>query len=276
MDASQQDARRAELERRSAALEVEIRFLRAENGRLKSQVRRLTERLAQYELEVRSEATSRDSTDTSSSCSLDAETRRRERRRRKKKSPGRQPTEVKFLDAQLYELIYPDGVRHDDCTLVRERAVWRLIDGKAVLAGYCIFAGPDGKEARIPGVTPRCEYGIEILVVLAYLAYIIGISLDKTCAVLDFFRALKISKSQADALLRQLAKHWEGEYETLCELIARAAVGRGARSCSRSCWSRRWSRPATAWRVSCGAQPRTARRVGRARRRRAPIVAVCL
>jgi hypothetical protein len=55
------------------------------------------------------------------------------------------------------------------CQLVRERAVWRLIDGKAVHAGYRIFAEPDGKEPRIPGVTPRCEYGLETLVVLAFL-----------------------------------------------------------------------------------------------------------
>jgi hypothetical protein len=48
--------------------------------------------------------------------------------------------------------------------IVRERAIWRIEDGKAVRVGYRIFAGPDGKEPRIPGVTPRCEYGIEILV----------------------------------------------------------------------------------------------------------------
>ncbi len=36
--------------------------------------------------------------------------------------------------------------------------------------------------------------------------------------------ALPLAKSQADALLRQLAQHWEGEYETLCDLLAHAAV----------------------------------------------------
>jgi hypothetical protein len=33
-----------------------------------------------------------------------------------------------------------------------------------VRVGYRIFAAPGGDEPRIPGVTPRCEYGIEILV----------------------------------------------------------------------------------------------------------------
>jgi hypothetical protein len=42
-------------------------------------------------------------------------------------------------------------------------AEWRIEDGKTVRVGYRIYAGPDGKEPRIPGVTPRCEYGIEIL-----------------------------------------------------------------------------------------------------------------
>jgi len=239
MDACQHDARFAELERRLVAIEAENRRLHgdndrlradndrlhAANGRLKAEVRRLTERLAQYEPEVRRETStkSKNESDTSS-YSLDAEAKRRSKCRRKKKSPGRRPTEVKFLDAQRYENVYPDGVRRCDGTLVRERAVWRLEDGKAVLVGYCIFAGPDGKEPRIPGVTRRCEYGIEILVVLAYLTYIIGISLDKACAVLDFFCGLQLSKSEADALLRQLAQHWEGEYETLCDLIAHAAV----------------------------------------------------
>src|ERR1017187_5399 len=120
--------------------------------------------------------------------------------------------------------IYPAGVRHADCHLVRERAVWRLIDNQAVRVGYRIFAGPDGKEPRIPGVTPRCEYGIEILVVLAFLVYLIGISLDKACAVMQFFCQLPLSKSQADALLRQLATHWDEEFDTLCDLLAHAAI----------------------------------------------------
>jgi len=36
--------------------------------------------------------------------------------------------------------------------------------------------------------------------------------------------ALPLRKSQADALLRQLARHWEEEFETLCDLVACAAV----------------------------------------------------
>jgi transposase len=196
-----------------------IQQLRREN-------QRLLDNLAQYEPDVRQESSTAKSSETPrSSYSLDAETkRRRKRRKRRKKSPGRRPTELKFADAERTENIYPDGVRRADCQLARERAVWRLQDGKAVLIGYRIFAAPGGKEPRIPGVTPRCEYGIEILVVLAFLVYIIHISLDKACAVLAFFCQLPLAKSQADALLRQLAQHWEGEFDILCALIAHAAI----------------------------------------------------
>jgi hypothetical protein len=192
--------------------------------RLRAEVQRLRQRLAQYEPEVQREATPPRPT-PSASYSVDAEEkRRRSKRRRKKKSPGRRPTRLKFADAEHIEEVYPDGVPRADCRPVRERAVWRLIDGRAVRVGYRVFAGPGGHEGRIPGVTPRCEYGIEILVVLAFLVYIIGVSLDKACAVLAFFCRLPLAKSQADALLRQLARHWQGEFDLLCELLARAAV----------------------------------------------------
>ena len=194
---------------------------------LRRDYQRLQERLAAYEPDVRSSATaSAPAAGTPApSYSLDAEAkRRRGRQRRRRKSPGRRPTELKFADAQWLREIYPDGVCRAACQLVRERAVWRLEDGQAVRVGYRIFAAPGGTEPRIPGVTPRCEYGIEILVVLAFLVYIIGISLDKACAVLGFFCRLPLAKSQADALLRQLTQHWEGEFDLLCTLIAHAAV----------------------------------------------------
>jgi transposase len=191
--------------------------------RLQDERRRLSQRLAQYEPDA-AKSSAAPATTPCASYSVDAESKRRQGRKRRKKSPGRQPTEVKFADAQRYHDVYPDGVAKRDCQLVRERAVWRIEDGKAVRVGYRIFAGPDGIEPRIPGVTPRCEYGIEILVVLAFLVYLIGISLDKACAVLGFFCQLPLSKSQADALLRQLAQHWQDEFDILCAMIAHAAV----------------------------------------------------
>src|SRR3954454_6997478 len=208
------DKRKLEGEKRR--LEGDKRKLEDDKQRLEGEIRRLRDRLAQYEPEIRYKAPAAPATSStpSASYSMDAEAKRRQRRRRKR-SPGRRPTEVKFAQSQRTEDIYPDGIDHDLCQLVRERAVWRLEDGRAVLVGYRIFAGPGGNEPRIPGVTPRCEYGIEILVVLAFLVYIIGISLEKACAVLAFFCQLPLGKSQADALLRQLAQHWDAEFDTL-------------------------------------------------------------
>jgi hypothetical protein len=52
--------------------------------------------------------------------------------------------------------------------------------------------------------------------------------------VLALFCELRLRKSQADALLRQLARHWQHEFDTLCQLLAksdeagqRTANGRG-------------------------------------------------
>jgi transposase len=222
----QRDAVIADLQARLARLEAEHAHQKQTTQRLEATVQRLTQRLAQYEPEVSREGTAprAAATNLSPSYSLDAEGKRRQRPRRRKKSPGRRPTALKFAEAQRFEDVYPEGVPPSACRLVRERAVWRLEEGRAVRVGYRLYAGPGGQEPPLPGVTPRCEYGLEILVVLAYLVYLIGMSLDKACAVLAFFCQLPLAKSQADALLRQLAQHWEGEFDTLCALLAHAAV----------------------------------------------------
>jgi hypothetical protein len=41
---------------------------------------------------------------------------------------------------------------------------------------------------------------------------------------MSFFQGLKLSKSQADALLHRLARQWENEFETICTLLANSAV----------------------------------------------------
>jgi hypothetical protein len=73
-------------------------------------------------------------------------------------------------------------------------------------------------------VLPRCEYGIEIHVLLAYLVYVIGISIDKACQLLQFFCELPIERSQANAMLNQLGQAWGEEFDSICEQIALAAV----------------------------------------------------
>ncbi len=162
--------------------------------------------------------------------SMRAEEKRQEARG--KKSPkgkrrgrrGRFKTQDKIAQAQRTEAVFPEGVPPDACQLSHVRPLWRLEDGRAVLIAYHIYRGPNNQYGKIPGVLGRSEFGLEIVVALAQLVYVVGLSFDKACLVLNFFQNLKLSKAQADALLRQLARHWQNEFETLCTLLANSLV----------------------------------------------------
>ena len=58
--------------------------------------------------------------------------------------------------------------------------MWRLIDGKAQYVHYRIFDEPDSTDLPpVDGVrNGKCEYGLEILITLAYLVYWTGVSID--------------------------------------------------------------------------------------------------
>jgi hypothetical protein len=73
-------------------------------------------------------------------------------------------------------------------------------------------------------VLGRSEFGLEIVVALAHLVHLVGLSFDKACLVLNFFQNMRLRKSQVDALLNQLSRHWESEFETLCTLLANSLV----------------------------------------------------
>jgi hypothetical protein len=102
--------------------------------------------------------------------------------------------------------------------------VWRLEHGKAVLVAYEVYRGPDGQYGKIPGVLGRSEFGLEIVLAVAYQVYVIGLSFDKVCLLMGFFQNLRLTKPQANSLLNQLARHWEGEFDLLCELLANSLV----------------------------------------------------
>ena len=84
--------------------------------------------------------------------------------------------------------------------------------------------GPKNQYGRIPGTLGRSEFGVEIIFAIAYQVFIIGLSFDKVCLLMNFFQNLKLRNSQADALLNQLSRHWAGEFERLCTLLANSAV----------------------------------------------------
>jgi len=152
--------------------------------------------------------------------------KKKKKKRRRKNSTGRKPKDAKRdLTTDSIDL-YWHGAKRKKCILRREQFVWRLIEGKAKYIHYRIFDEPDSTELPpVDGVrNGKCEYGLEILITLAYLVYWTGMSIDKACGILAFFTGLELSKSQADSLLSQLATDWRVEYDAIAELVASAAI----------------------------------------------------
>lgn len=166
------------------------------------------------------------------SFSVQAEEKRQEKRgkkpRKKQKRSrrrGRITTAEKVALAVRTEKVFPDGAPEEDCKFSHTRPLWRLESGQAVLVAYEIYRGPKKNQyGKIPAAMGRSEFGIEIILAIAYLAYLVGLSFDKVCQLMNFFQNLRLQKSQVDALLNQLARHWEHEFDLLCTLLANSAV----------------------------------------------------
>jgi transposase len=146
-------------------------------------------------------------------------------RRRKRRSPGRRPKALKLDRTERTEEVYPEGVPPQQCVFGRDRLAWRIEDGRAVRVRYRLHRDShSGRMAELPEVLPRSEHGLEVAVILAFLVYSMGLSIDKARALLSFFCRLDLSKSQADSLLSQLSRLWQRDFEALCELMAWATV----------------------------------------------------
>jgi hypothetical protein len=162
--------------------------------------------------------------------SMRAEEKRQEaggKIKRQKKRPirrGRVTTAEKVRQAELTEKCYPKGVAVSECWLSHTRPVWRLMKGCAVLIAYEIYRAKNGQYGKIPGVLGRSEFGLEIVVAISYQVHLLGMSFDQVCLLMGFLLNLTLKKSQVDALLTQVARHWEGEFERLCTLLAHSAI----------------------------------------------------
>jgi transposase len=163
--------------------------------------------------------------------SMRAEEKRQDQRQQKKKGKlskkgrrGRLRSADKIQLAERTAKVFPEGVPPQDCQLSHTRPVWRLENGRAVLIAYAIYRSPHNQYGKIPGVLGRSEFGVEIVVEIAYLVYVIGLSFDKVCVLLEFLQQLRLGKTQADGLLRQLARHWQHEFDVLCTLLAHSLV----------------------------------------------------
>jgi hypothetical protein len=153
------------------------------------------------------------------------EARGKKRRKRKPQSRvGRRRTAEKLSRAERTEKVFPEDVREADCWLSHTRPVWRLENGRAVLVAYEVYRGPNSRYGQVPGVFGRSEFGIEIVLAIAYQVYVVGLSFDKACLLMNFFPDLKLRKSQAEALMKRLAQRWEEEFDLLCMLLANSLV----------------------------------------------------
>ena len=162
--------------------------------------------------------------------SLRAEEKRQDARGKKKRKaqrPGRRgrlTTADKIANAEREVDVVPDGLAKNECQLSHTRPVWRLESGRAVLVAYHIYRGPHDRYGKIPGVLGRSEFSLEIMLAIAHLVYVVGLSFDKVGLVFHFFQNLKLTKSQTDALLHRLARHWRNEFEILCTLLANSWI----------------------------------------------------
>jgi len=147
----------------------------------------------------------------------------KKRKRPKPRRKGRISTAEKITKAERTEKVYPEGIDPEQCKLSHTRVVWRFENGRSVLIAYEVYRCGNS-FGQPPGVLGRSEYGIEILISLAYQVYCLGLSLDKACKVMRFFQSLQLTKSQADSLLNQLARSWEKEFDAICMLLANSAV----------------------------------------------------
>jgi hypothetical protein len=215
---------------RLQALEEQVRELEAENQQLRDENATLKKRIAELEEALNNKADSTASKKPKLNYGVDRNKpntqKQKKKRKRRKPSTGRVPDAQKFEKADDVVQIYPDNTPHANCVLRDEQGVWRLIDGKAKYIHYRIYAPENAKNIpKIPGVrNSRSEYGIEIIIALAFLVYWIGISMDNACKVFHFFTGLILSKGQADSLLYQLAKDWEIEYKNIAALIVNSAI----------------------------------------------------
>lgn len=142
--------------------------------------------------------------------------------KRGKKSTGRRPQASKLKLVERTIDVYEAGVSQSVCVERGCQYVWRIIDGQARYICYRYFTHPE--TPALPGVSGvrnrLSEYGLEVILTVAFLHYWVGISLDHTCGVVQFFTGLALSKSQANSLLNQLNHDWQEAYDTIAELLS--------------------------------------------------------
>ena len=208
------------LTERVETLESENAELRAENAELRAENVELQKLLHQQGEQKSAKAPS-----FSENYSVD-KNQGEAKSKRGQKATGRRPQSEKLGFVQGHVQVYEAGVSKTACVERRVQYGWRFIEGQARYVCYHIYALPESKQLpEVVGLrNGRSEYGLEIILTVAFLHYWSGLSLDHVCGVVAFFTGLALSKSQANALLNQLSADWDAEYDTIAELLSRQMV----------------------------------------------------
>ena len=150
----------------------------------------------------------------------------KQKSKRGEQSTGRRPHSIRLDLADRHVNLYEPDVARSVCIERRVQYGWRLVGGQAQYICYHLYALPGSPNVpEVPGLrTRQSEYGIEIILTVAFLHYWTGISLDHVCSVVAFFTGLALSKSQANTLLNQLSSDWDDQYDTIAELLSRQLV----------------------------------------------------
>jgi transposase len=206
----QRDRKIAELEGQIAGLVEKVAELTKENDRLREL------------LEGKAKAKSSQKPKFSDNYSGRSDGNSSKKKGRGKGATGRRPSNEKQQFVSDTVEVYPEGVDQADCVWVRTQCAWRIVDGRAVYVRYEIFDRPDSAQAPLPpGLrNSRSEFGLEVILIVAFLHYWIGVSLSHACQIIEFFTGLKLTKSQAHSLLDQLGEDWRDQEQTIAQLVA--------------------------------------------------------
>lgn len=137
-----------------------------------------------------------------------------------KKSTGRVPFVEKLKTVEFEKDVYPKDVDPRDCVLVSHRVVTHLRDGHKEVWLYHIYRKKWGVARGKPEeVFGTSEYGVEVVVAIAFLVYGLGIPHAATRQILAFFCGIQLGKSEINSLISQLSKSWKKEFEKIADLI---------------------------------------------------------
>lgn len=138
-----------------------------------------------------------------------------------KKSTGRVPFAEKLKTVEFEKDVYPKDVEPKDCVVVSHRIVTHLNDGHKEVWLYHIYRKKySAARGKLPDVFGKSEYGVEVVVAIAFLVYGLGITHAATCQILGFFCGIEMKKAEINTLLSQLSTSWKKEFETISDLIA--------------------------------------------------------